>query len=140
MASKPHHLRRRATLIVAVLVCLTLVTVLAGVWMKLLAVEQRQVRGQQNVVQAEYLADSGLSRAAASLAADPAYTGEIWQPSVEALGAKLRAKITISVAVAPDGAAARTISVAAQFPESGRHRVLRSRTQTIHLPTSEPTP
>jgi hypothetical protein len=140
MASRPHYLRRRATLIVAVLVCLTLVTVLAGVWMKLLAVEQRQVRGQQNVVQAEYLAEAGLSRAAARLAADPAYTGEIWQPSAAALGAKLPAKITISVAVAPDGAAARTVSVAAQFPESGPHRVLRSRTQTIHLPTSEHTP
>jgi Tfp pilus assembly protein PilX len=126
-------------LIVVVLVCLTLVTVLAGVWMKLLSVEQRQVRSQQDAVQAEYLAEAGLARAAARLAADSTYTGEVWQPSAVSLGAKHPAKITISVA-ADSAAAARTVSVAAQFPEAGPHRALRSRTQTIHLPTSELTP
>ena len=140
MTYQPRYRRRRATLVVAVLVCLTLVTVLAGVWMKLLAVERRQVRNQQEAMQAEYLAEAGLARAIRALESDAAYAGEVWQPSAESLGAKTSAQVTITVAASPDAPSARAISVAAAFPETGPHRALRSVQQTIQLPIQEPTP
>ncbi len=140
MTSQPRYCRRRATLVIAVLVCLTLVTVLAGVWMKLLAVERRQIRNQQGTMQAEYLAEAGLARAIRALDADAAYAGEVWQPSAESLGANTSAQVTITVAATPDAPSSRVISVAAAFPETGPHRALRSVQQTIQLPIQEPTP
>ena len=138
--SQYHRHHRRAALIMAVLVCLTLVTVLAGVWMQLLAVERRHVRNQQGAMQAELLAEAGMARAVRALQTDAAYPGEVWQPSAEALGAKLPAKVSISVASVADAPRARAISVAAAFPEVGSQRALRSIQQTIHLPAEEPKP
>lgn len=140
MKIQSRYRRRRATLVAAVLVCLTLVTVLFGVWLKLLSVERCQVRNRQGAMQAEYLAEAGLSRAMARLATDAAYAGEVWQPSADSLGTKLPAKVTISVAAAADDPRTRAISVAAEYPETGPQRAQRSRQQTIQLPIQEQKP
>lgn len=132
--------RRRGLLILAVLACLTLVAVLAGVWLRLLALERQQARSQQSTLQAEYLANSALDRATAQLAVSAEYRGETWEPSADALGLPLPAKVTIEVEPEKNNPQARSIRISAQLAGNGPNRVLRRKQQTILLSTKEPTP
>ncbi len=132
--------RRFGILILAVLACLALVTVLAGVWLRMLALERQQARSQQFTLQAEYLADSGLQRATAQLAANAAYRGESWEPSADALGLPMPAKVIIEVEPKQDNPQARSIRVSAELAGRGPNQVLRRKQQTILLSTKEPTP
>lgn len=131
---------RRGILILAVLGCLTLVTVLAAVWLRMLAIERQQARSQQAALQTEYLANSALQRAAAQLAASAEYRGETWEPSADALGLAMPAKVIIAVELDQDNPQARSIRVAAELVGNGPNQVLRRKQQTILLSTKEPTP
>ncbi len=131
---------RRGVLILCVLVSLALAASLLGVWMKTLALERQEVRAEQARLQAEYLADAGVARAAAQLSADPTYAGETWQIPSESLASSAPAKVTIVVETSDDDPAARHVSASAQLADSGPARVARSKQQRILLPTEEQTP
>jgi type II secretory pathway component PulK len=131
---------RRGILILAVLACLTLVTILAGVWLRMLTLERQQARSQQFTLQAEYLADSAMRRATAKLAANSDYRGETWQPSAEGLGLAIPAKVTIEVETDKDNPQTRSIRISAELAGKGPNQVLRRKQQTIPLSTKEPTP
>ncbi len=130
--------RRRGILILAVLACLALVTVLAGVWLRMLALERQQARSQQAVLQAEYLAESAIQRATTQLASSADYRGETWQPAANALATP--AKVIIEVEPDKDNPQARSIRISAELVGKGPSQVRRRKTQTILLPTKEPTP
>jgi type II secretory pathway component PulK len=69
---------RRGLVLIVVMVCLVVFATLCGVLLKLALVEQRQVRMQEWRLQAEWLAESGIERAAARLADSADYAGETW--------------------------------------------------------------
>ena len=71
--------RRRGLTAVAVLVCLLIVTMISGALLKIGVAHRDFVRGQERKLQAEWLAQSGIDRALARLAARPDYTGETWK-------------------------------------------------------------
>jgi hypothetical protein len=71
---------------VAVLVCLVVVTLVSGVLLKVGLAHRDQVRSQEHRLQAEWLAQSGLERALARLAADRGYEGETWKLTHHDLG------------------------------------------------------
>jgi Tfp pilus assembly protein PilX len=127
---------RRALLVLSVLACLTLVMLLAAAWLRILVLERQQLRAQQNRMQAEYLAQSALSRAAARLAANPKYDGETFRASAESLGAGSPAAVTIRVE-AGDDPQDRLVTASAQVPADGRDRAQRSIQQKIPLLTKE---
>lgn len=126
--------RRRAMLVMTVLACLTLVMLLMVAWLKIAALERGQLRAQQNLMQAEYLATSALSRAAARLAADPNYEGETLSPTAEMLATSTGATVTIRVEAVEDDPLARRVSATAQISAAGARGALRNKQQTIHLP------
>jgi len=132
--------QRRGTLLIAVLACLTLVILLAAAWMKGIALERQQVRAQQNAMQAEYLARSALGRAAARLALDADYAGEMWKVGAEALAGRGEAVVAIQVDADRDDPRARVIRATAQFGTSVQARAQRSKQLKINLPTQEQTP
>ncbi len=70
---------RRGLTAVAVLVCLLIVTMISGALLKIGAGHRDFVRGQERKLQAEWLAQSGIDRALARLAAQPDYPGETWK-------------------------------------------------------------
>jgi len=80
-----------------VMVCLAVFATLGGVLLKLALSEQRQVRMQEWRLQAEWLAESGIERAAARLADSADYTGETWEVSPEKLGDGFAGVVTIEV-------------------------------------------
>jgi hypothetical protein len=120
--------------LVLVLACLTAVMVLFAAWLRILATEHRHIRAASHSVQAEFLADSGVARAVAQLAANANYTGETWQIDARTLAATAGATVTIRVAAVGDQPRARRLTVAAEFPSTGTQRARRTRQITIELP------
>ena len=115
------------------MVALALITALSVAWLRIAAGERRLLREQQQRLEAGCLADSGLTRAAARLAADPNYRGETWHVAAESLGGRSAASVAIEIA--PDDARpnARRVRVVANYPDSGPGRVRRSKQRIIVL-------
>jgi hypothetical protein len=124
-----------AYILVCVIVCLTVVAVIATAWMRTIVLEHRQVRAAALGVQAEYLVASGLERAVAQLAGDPSYAGEIWRVDADSLRSRDGATVTIRVTNESDDPRARRVRVAAEYPDEGAMRARRTSETTIQLPT-----
>jgi hypothetical protein len=135
---------RRAYILITVLVCLAVVLTLATAWLRTLALERQHARADARGVQAEFLAASALSRAAARLAADADYAGETWRVNADSLaaptggpkggGPKGGGTATITVSALADRPRARRVTAVADFPDEGIHRARRTRQRTIELP------
>jgi len=76
--SEPQKRHRRALTTVAVLVCLVVITLIVAALLKVGLAQRNQIRSSERKLQAEWLAESGLDRALARLAADGDYSGEEW--------------------------------------------------------------
>jgi len=121
---------RRALTTVVVLVCLIVITLIGAALLKVGLAQRNQVRSQEHRLQAEWLAESGLDRAVARLAADANYPGEEWPilaldlsvPAGPAPGrpaggsAQPAAMITITVDRVRENGNGRRIRVQADYP------------------------
>ena len=76
-----NHKPSRGITVVAVLVCLIIITMVGLAMLKLGRAQHDQVRTFERRLQAEWLAESGMERALARLASDGSYRGEIWSIS-----------------------------------------------------------
>lgn len=129
--------QRRGTLLLAVLACLTLCAMLLTFWLRLIALERRQVRSYQSAMQTELLADAALARAKVQIQADAAYSGENWQPGTDELAAF---QATITVAPADEVSTSRRLDVTAEIGVGPKLFVRRTRAQSITIPAEEPAP
>ena len=92
-----HH-QRSGSILVAALVCLAIVTlILLSVFRSAIS-QRRQIRLEQQQVQAELLAESGLERAVARLNSNPNYVGEEWTIDAKQLDTRNPALVKITVA------------------------------------------
>jgi hypothetical protein len=82
-------------------------------------------------VQAAWLAESALERAAAILATDPDYAGEVWKVSADTLGGTDGGQVTIEVEAVTDQPGRRRVRVRADYPDDPRLRVRWSKQLTI---------
>ncbi len=127
------RIARRGMLLVSVLVCLSVVMIVFASWMRAGILQTRQVRAQQDRVQAELLAVSGLERAAAQLAANGEYTGETWNLKAAALGGTAGGRVEIRVTPDAHDPSSRHVVAAADFPAEGPTVARRSKEITIVL-------
>jgi len=125
-----------AYVLVGVIICLTVVMVIATAWMKTIVLEHKHVRAAAHGVQAEYLAASGVERAMARLAEDPGYSGETWRVDRRSLQSRDGATVTIRVLRAPEDPPTRRIRVTAEYPDEGTARAQRTSEISIQLPTA----
>jgi hypothetical protein len=126
MRARDSRSNRRGLTAVAVLVCLVVVTLVSGVLLKVGLAHRDQVRSQEHRLQAEWLAQSGLERALARLAADRGYEGETWKLTHHDLGLAgspdgeqgPAAVVTIKVELAgsPGASEQKLIKVQADYP------------------------
>ena len=79
--------RRRGAVLIVVLVCLAVAAAISVVVVRQIAMERHGVQMNQRGLQASWLAEAGVERAAARLAADPKYAGETWIISAKELAA-----------------------------------------------------
>ena len=123
------HRRRgqsRGLTVVAVLVCLVIITIMAGALLRVGLAHRERAKAQEHRLQAEWLAESGIQRATARLAADPGYKGETWEVSARDLDATDDALVTITVEPAHDGKG-RQVRVQADYPRDPTRRARHSR-------------
>ena len=128
----PKRIRRGAVLLLVIGVGTLLTLVLLGT-LQLLGNDAQQLRGQQDRLQARWLAESALERAAAQLAAQPNYSGETWQIPSEQLDGRHAGRVEISVAPISSHPARRLVHVVADFPDHPQQRVRQSRQAVLEL-------
>jgi len=116
----PVSSRRGAALVMA-MVALLVVSLVAGALVRSLLTAHRQSHRYADQLQAQWLAEAGLARAAAKLSADEAYQGEVWQAS---LGTGQPAEADsgqVTITVEPT---TKKITVEAVYPIDEHRRVL----------------
>lgn len=141
----------RGMTVVAVLVCLVILTLISGAILKASAARRQLAVQQERQLQAEWLAESGVQRARARLAGDRDYTGETWSLALHDLGLTGRvseakgksgsettaARVTIAVELIPAAANRRRVHIQADYPLDEPRRSRHSRELTIDLEPSQ---
>jgi hypothetical protein len=120
----------------AVMFCLAAATLLCGVLLKVTLSEQRQGRVAEWRLQAEWLAESGLERAAAQLAASSEFAGETWQLTADDLGADATGTVTIEVEAVDGRSDLRIVRVRADYLRDGERRARHSAEVKVQLKTA----
>jgi type II secretory pathway component PulK len=114
-----HTIRKnRGFVTVAALVCLGLAGAIFVSLLQRLNTQRRDVDRLQRTVQARWLAESGLQRAAAQLADDAGYSGETWIIPADKLDGRQTAQVTIAVPGSAEEMSEHSIEVSALFPDS----------------------
>ena len=129
---------RRGVMTIVALVCLVVASALMVVVVRRALAESRLGRSEVRRAQSRWLAESGLERAAARLAADPKYTGEVWKippgvvtgrPDETQAGGTVRIEVT-----APPGQPAqRVVRVQADWPDDPALRARHTKHAVIEL-------
>jgi type II secretory pathway component PulK len=114
---QPNRFRRGAILAVA-LATLLVVTLVAGVILRGYLQAHRQLRREQDQLQAQWLADSAIARALARRKLDASYAGETWRVELSrATGEKASGIATIKLEPAADQPQLLHLQVESQFPD-----------------------
>lgn len=121
----PPQNRRGAFLLIA-MVCLMLTSGLLGMLLKMASANRKQAQFEAASLQAEWLAESALDRAAAKLVSDANYPGETWDIKPEELGGPHAGQVVI-VVNRGDGSPLRNVEVVARFPLESPRSVKRTK-------------
>ena len=79
MREKTLRHRPVGAVLLIVMACLAIATTLVVGWARIAVLENRQARWAEDRLQAEWLAESAIQRAAAQLLANTEYPGEVWR-------------------------------------------------------------
>ena len=115
---------RKGAFVVGVIVVMIVVATLVMAFTRSLITQSRAARTRARHRQASWLAESGLSRGAARLAADAMYAGETWTIAADQL----------------EGGAEVKIEIASLKPAEGEQPGKRTLRATARYPLSSPTP
>jgi Tfp pilus assembly protein PilX len=132
----PRKKRRLGSGLVVALVTLLVVTSIMGSIMHALLTELRQTRQTAIAVQAQWLADAAVERAAARLLKEASYRGETWKAELPSNGITAGARSgNIEIRISTnDEKNATEIKVQANYPDDSPRRVLVERTIAISKP------
>ncbi|MEK6235396.1 MAG: hypothetical protein N2C14_11875 [Planctomycetales bacterium] len=110
--------RRRGAALILAVACLAVVGTLSLSMMRLGLRFAHNDRFAEQRLQAQWLAESGVRRAAHRLLSDPTYQGEFWSLSAEELGSPHEETATVEIEIqpAPDDDDRLRIRVTAVFP------------------------
>ncbi len=126
-------MRRRGAVLVMVIVC-AMVTLAIFISIVKLAVAERRMSDQRSwQVQAAWLAESALERAAWRLAADADYTGETWTLPAEEMGGSEAAVVEIRVENITAQPNRRLVRIQANYPDHPQHRARQSKQAVVQL-------
>lgn len=125
---------RRGSVSVVVLVCLVLVTAIAGALLRVGLAERARLAGEERRLQAGWLAESALERAAARLAASRGeYRGETWDLSSDELGGPVPGRVSIAIEPVDKDSRRRRIRVQADYPREATLRARVTRVATVDV-------
>jgi hypothetical protein len=118
----------------AALACLFLSVLLSAGLAAAAVHRHRQLQRQARDVQAAWLAESAVQRAAARLAIDPAYAGETWSVPAADFGGKYAGRAVITIAADEDLADRRRVTVEAIYPDDPIDRTRVEKTVEVRIP------
>ncbi len=118
MGCRNFQRRRRGAVLVMALACLVMAAAISVVVVRQIAMERRAAQMNQRSLQALWLAEAGVERAAARLAADAKYAGETWIIPARELAAGESAVATIHVETIPGRPERRSVRVEADYADA----------------------
>jgi hypothetical protein len=113
---------RRGVVLVVVLVCLMVAAALFVLVVKQAASEHQVIDADYRGLQAAWLAEAGVERAAARLVAQADYAGETWTIPAAELAADEGAVVRIEVKTIAGRPEQRSVRVEADYPDTPNHR------------------
>ncbi|MGW8256390.1 MAG: hypothetical protein ACWGMZ_02780 [Thermoguttaceae bacterium] len=113
----------RAMVLILVLTCLAVATAILIAGVKLAVASHRFTRSFGWGVQAQWLIESGLHRAAAQLSSNANYTGETWNIPADVFGGQNAGTVKIEVKSIANQVHRRLLRVQADFPADPQDRV-----------------
>jgi Tfp pilus assembly protein PilX len=130
--------RRRGTAVVVALITLLVVTLIAATLVQSLLATHRQTRTNENELQAGWIAEAAVARAAAQLAARGDYTGETWRVVLdESNGRPDVSHAEIRVEKSAESLGRARVIASVQYPYHSSHAITLSRQQLIDLPSND---
>lgn len=124
---------RRGVALLTAIVCLAVIAVICGALVRVVYAQRQQTRIEERKLQAEWLAEAGLERAAAKLADTQDYSGETWQIAATEFAGRGSGSVRITVEKVADQPAKRLVRVQADYPadSDGRARQSKQAAMTI---------
>jgi len=128
--SAPSH---RGVALIAVIGLMAVASVLFVIWAQAAVARLRVQKTRHDHVQATWLAEAGLRRAAAQIQIDDAYLGETWNVSAERLQRKAGAVVTITAEPLAGRPHMRRVTATAQLPPGEAPRARHTKSLDIPL-------
>jgi hypothetical protein len=126
--------RPRGFVLIVFLVCLAIAAALIVGTARIAITSHKAAQTAAWSVQARWLAESGVERAAAKLAADAAYPGETWTVPAADLGGQEGGVVRIEVKTPAGMEKRRTIRVEADFPEDPVYYARQEKEIVLEMP------
>jgi hypothetical protein len=129
--------RRTGAALVVALICVLLVSLLSTVLVRTALVQRDQLENDAWQAQAEWLVQSAIERAVASLESDVGYTGETWLPATG--DGRTIGRVVIEVASSEEGGeSTRKLRVTADVPDDPvrRSRIVREWPLALNSPSA----
>ena len=124
---------KKGAALVMILIVLAVATAIFLASLKLLVVQRQSIELESQRIQAGWLAQSGVDRAAARLAAEPQYRGETWDISAEDLGGRDGGTVAIRIENVSGKPDRRRLHVVADYPSDTEQRARETREVTINV-------
>ncbi|MGH7129223.1 MAG: hypothetical protein ACREIV_11695 [Planctomycetaceae bacterium] len=125
--------RRAGAIVVIAMICLLVISMMSATLVQSGLARSRQAQREAKRLQAAWLVESGIDRAAAALQMNSDYTGETWNVSAEELGGPSPGQVTIQVATDDETPDRRSITVTADYPSGTEQRAREEKTIPMDL-------
>jgi len=127
---------RRGVIMVAVIVCVAVASIIFLSIAKLVVAGRQAAQTETWQLQARWLAESGLERAASRLAADADYSGETWTVPADAIGGSEAGLVEIAVEAVPDEPGRHRVLIRADYPDLPHRRTRHTKQAIVQLPAA----
>ena len=124
---------RRGVALLTAIVCLAVIAIIGGVLVKVMVAQRQQTRIEERKLQAQWLAEAGLERAAAKLADSKDYAGETWQIAATEFVGRGTATVRITVETVAAEPNKRWVKVQADFPADSSARARQSKEAVVQV-------
>ncbi len=125
--SRPAIRRRRGFAVIASLTCLLIVVAIVGSMLQSAIRARRELLTERDCRQSQLLLAAGADRAAARLAAEPTYRGDVWELPAEAIIGRGAGRVTTEVSRAGSEGPWQ-VHVVAEYPTDRGLSIRRSHT------------
>ncbi len=120
---KNRRFYRRGTIVLIPMVCLILSLAIIGELLKQSSVELKQLKKEQQYLQAIWLADAAAQRAVENLSSQENYAGETWVLPPEEIGGRFPGEVIIEIMRDKQNDKSITIRTQASYPAKVAERV-----------------